>query len=628
MKKWIQTNILFIHRNKPKITTSVIKNHYEWFKRKDALDKLAEIEKLTSFLKNPSIKERLYCILNDVTSKPTCWKCGKYLAFNEKQNNYKACCRKPRNADKRALKIQQEKDKNKNITLEEFLGLIHFKSKRKDSVSFEAILPSFVKDPYKWAQNANIPASVVDDFFARTDFLKGKYPVTVRARCLKEGITQIPICQNENCKNEVNFQFSSMKFSKYCSSKCSLTAEETLAKRKNTNLKKYGCENVFQNPKIAANIQLKNKNNHWKDSMKLAFKKRKIDLFESNYESKIKAFNDAGLKISNYTVEKCILTCKTCNSTFDVNDYPFLNNGLRCPFCFPKHESKLELTICNFLDELGVSYIRNDRKMFGAEIDILIPDYKIGIEVDGLLWHSFGKSKYSYLDNYKHLNKNVHLKKTILLEENGYQLLRFTDIEINKKIEIVKSIIKGKLQKHKTIFARKCEIRSLSSKMLTDFLEENHLHGSINSSIRYGLFYQNTLVMVISLGKSRFKKDEKLELYRLCTLKNTTVVGGFSKLLKHVKKEDSSNIMSFVDRRFSDGHGYLKVGFKLTRTTTPNYSYLDQNKYVLIPRYKAQKHKLHKILGDKFDDSKTEKCNMINEGYRIYFDCGNYVFEL
>ena len=91
---------------------------------------------------------------------------------------------------------------------------------------------------------------------------------------------------------------------------------------------------------------------------------------------------------------------------------------------------------------------------------------------------------------------------------------------------------------------------------------------------------------------------------------------------------DGLKIMSFVDRRFSDGHGYSAVGFDLIRSTPPNYFYLNQDDYSLIPRYRAQKHKLPAILGDKFNPSKTEKMNMIDNGYRIYYDCGNFVFEL
>ena len=75
-----------------------------------------------------------------------------------------------------------------------------------------------------------------------------------------------------------------------------------------------------------------------------------------------------------------------------------------------------------------------------------MPDYKFGIEFDGLYWHSN-----IYKDN------DYHLNKTELCEKENIQLLHiFEDEWVNKK-EIVKSIIKSKLNIFENkIFARKC----------------------------------------------------------------------------------------------------------------------------------------------------------------------------
>ena len=39
-------------------------------------------------------------------------------------------------------------------------------------------------------------------------------------------------------------------------------------------------------------------------------------------------------------------------------------------------------------------------------------------------------------------------------------------------------------------------------------------------------------------------------------------------------------------------------------------------------RISAQKHKLQKLLGDKFDSNKTESQNMIDNGWLQVYDCG------
>ena len=66
------------------------------------------------------------------------------------------------------------------------------------------------------------------------------------------------------------------------------------------------------------------------------------------------------------------------------------------------NESHLELTFKQFLEDLNVSYIQNDRKSLnGMELDFFLPNYNIAIEMNGLYWHSS-----------EFVNKNYHIRKT------------------------------------------------------------------------------------------------------------------------------------------------------------------------------------------------------------------------
>jgi hypothetical protein len=53
------------------------------------------------------------------------------------------------------------------------------------------------------------------------------------------------------------------------------------------------------------------------------------------------------------------------------------------------------------------------------------------------------------------------------------------------------------------------------------------------------------------------------------------IVGGFSKIINHIKNKHSEKLISYVDRRIGDGHGYSKVGFEFIGVTEPNYWYTD-----------------------------------------------------
>jgi hypothetical protein len=111
----------------------------------------------------------------------------------------------------------------------------------------------------------------------------------------------------------------------------------------------------------------------------------------------------------------------------------------------------------------------------------------------------------------------------------------------------------------------------------------------------------------------------------MATLLNTQVVGGFSKLLSHVKKQENiTEIMSYVDKRLFDGKGYLSSGWEYVKDTYPNYFYT--NGKTRFSRQKFNKQNCLKLWPDS-DASKTEHqlCYEHNL-FRIY-DCGNMVMR-
>ena len=67
-------------------------NQFHISKHKELLNDIIE---QTNFLnENTKIPERIYCILNNITSQPKCY-CGNNLEFNFKTYKYKTyCCRK------------------------------------------------------------------------------------------------------------------------------------------------------------------------------------------------------------------------------------------------------------------------------------------------------------------------------------------------------------------------------------------------------------------------------------------------------------------------------------------------------------------------------------------------------
>lgn len=220
----------------------------------------------------------------------------------------------------------------------------------------------------------------------------------------------------------------------------------------------------------------------------------------------------------------------------------------------------------------------------------------------------------------------IHLDKTILCEDKGYQLLRIFSNEWTEKRNIWKSVISNKIGFSEKIYARNCEIKEISTNEEKTFLIENHLQGYVQSQIKIGLFYKGELVSVMTFLKSRFNKKIDYELLRFSNKVFLTVVGGASKLLKYFEKEyKPKSLISYANRRWSNGSLYGVLGFKFLHNTEPNYFYFKEKENILYSRIKFQKHKLKNIL-PIYDEKLTETENMYDNGYRKIYDCGNKVY--
>lgn len=277
--------------------------------------------------------------------------------------------------------------------------------------------------------------------------------------------------------------------------------------------------------------------------------------------------------------------------------------------------SKAEIELFNWIPVEYKRHSVRDILPSKRELDIYLPDQHLAIEYNGWYWHSERFCKNGY-----------HKEKTDGCEKQGIQLFTIFDLD---DLDIWKSMILARLGKARRISARKCELRALRYRDVRDFLAENHLQGSAVSSVQYGLFYDGELVEVMTFAKPRFARQYDFELVRLCTKKGMVVVGGASRLWTAFRREHPrASVISYANRRFSQGKVYRTLGFSLVKTTAPNYVYVRQDEVVdVVTRYQAQKHRLSSLLGEEYDPDRSEFENMTRAGYERLYDCGNMVFE-
>ena len=295
--------------------------------------------------------------------------------------------------------------------------------------------------------------------------------------------------------------------------------------------------------------------------------------------------------------------------------------GCGCPKC--KHTiSNAEVEISEMLKTINPLQ-RNRDILNGKEIDIYIPTLKLGIEYNGLRWHSeeFGKDHKYHLDK---LNK---------CNEQGICLIQiFEDEWINHK-EICESKLKQicGLNTNPKIFGRKCEIREIINKNdAYDFLNSNHIQGQAGCTIALGAYYNNELVGVMTFKK---EKEGYWDLNRFATDIRYQCVGIGGKLFKHFTRNyDYQEIKSFADRRWTTdptNNLYTKLGFEFDSYVPPSYWYYNPkvDQYKRFHKFGFRKQHLHKQYGLPLTMTEREMTESL--GYTRIWDCGliKYVFK-
>lgn len=281
------------------------------------------------------------------------------------------------------------------------------------------------------------------------------------------------------------------------------------------------------------------------------------------------------------------------------------------------NQSNGEKELREFVNSLGVSCFsvkkKHNDKVY--EIDCFVESANFGIEYCGEYWHS---------DEY--LEKTYHQKKYFWCKEQDIQLMTIFEHEWISKRHIIESMIKNKLGFSSKLYARKMSITNIGSVTAKDFHEKNHISGGVYSKYNYALVDSNLqIVSVISFSKSRFGNKEKHEIIRFSSIINHTIVGGFSRLMKHAIKNLGTSVITYADLRFGSGNVYSHNGFKHISVTPPNYWYYHGKSQTFSSRVKYQKHKLLNMAN--YDIKKTEVDIMKDNGFSRIFDCGSHKYE-
>ena len=288
-----------------------------------------------------------------------------------------------------------------------------------------------------------------------------------------------------------------------------------------------------------------------------------------------------GLKVNKLTVKKyigksnweCLCECgrKTIKHARDLKS----GRAVSCSKCMDDlaHKgSKCENNIKDYLFALcNIDDIVKDRSILeGQEIDIYLPEHKIGIEYNGSVYHA------SLNNVYEDKPKLYHQQKFLLAKEKGVHLISIFDVDWQNNQEKIKMYLKSLILPQKKLFARKCKLDIVDNDVAVAFVNKYHLQGANKATmkINYGLFVDNKLMAVMSFGRLRLAKHKEgeFELHRYCIKDGYTILGGAERLLKAFERDYSPKyIVSYSDNDYFLGGIYERLKFENVGQSRPRY---------------------------------------------------------
>jgi hypothetical protein len=163
---------------------------------------------------------------------------------------------------------------------------------------------------------------------------------------------------------------------------------------------------------------------------------------------------------------------------------------------------------------------------------------------------------------------------------------------LSRRCSIEKQLI-ARVSPLRSVFARDTRIVPIDAETARAFLDKEHVKGFLKGSSYFGCIvpphrvfrgiessytYEGLPLLAVAVfGKSMVMKEPGLEgclsgeLTEIATLSSIRLVGGLTKFLQAYKDlhPETHNVMTYVDKEWNTGKGFLSVGFAKIGETAP-----------------------------------------------------------
>lgn len=273
-----------------------------------------------------------------------------------------------------------------------------------------------------------------------------------------------------------------------------------------------------------------------------------------------------------------------------------------------QYRSKEEKVIQDWVESLGLCTSHFSAGKY--ELDVFIPSLNIGIEYNGLHWHTEDRRGRKY-----------HLDKTEFYAEKGIRVIHVWEHEWLTRQEQVKNFLKSALGKNELkIGARKCDFREINKREAWAFIDDRHIQPhNQRTTLAIGAYFEGKLVAVATFS-THHRDNHTPVLDRFVCEHGVTVSGALAKITKLASAHFKQKIVTWAHRTLSEGRGYVAAGWKQTEVLQPDYFYVSATG-------KAISKQARKKSTMKTPAGMTEAEHAKQDGLSRIYDCGKIRFE-
>lgn len=326
-------------------------------------------------------------------------------------------------------------------------------------------------------------------------------------------------------------------------------------KTQQTNLAKYGYKNVGQIPNFIEKMKATQKakyNGVMAAQAHLPERTREILFNKDKLEEYLKENEDK----SCLSLEKDLgTTWATIRSYIYKYDLYYLRTKARSSF---------EEEVCFFLDSLNIPYQHTVKLKNGKEIDILIPDFNLGVECDGNYWHTEEKGKTKY----------YHIDKSNTAKEEGIDLIHIFEIDWYRNSDVIKNFLKKKLNKLENVISvEDIELLDIEDlEVVNSFIKDNSMKyippfTEEDSIENIGVIKDNDLIALISF----IRGDSSISVVNYCELIGYNLEGIFDFITDFLVDKYNLPIIINRDKRYFNKE--LLKNFNFINSTEPQEWY-------------------------------------------------------